>query len=107
MGSLMAFVVGSVMACVICGSIAAVGYLLGRAVESRRWLLAEVIWLRKTPPGVALYERQVALAHVGKLAARVPPEHLGRWQEVDGEDVPHETPGPTLIELYERKREAA
>ena len=107
MGSLMAFVVGSVMACLIGGSIAAVAYLLGRAVESRRWLLAEVIWLRKTPPGIALHERQVALAHVGKLAARVPPEHLGRWQEVDGEDVPHETPGPTLIELYERKREAA
>lgn len=75
MGSLMAFVVGSVMACLIAGALAGIGYLLGRAVEARLWLLAEVIWLRKTPPGAALYERQVALAHVGKLAARVPPEH--------------------------------
>jgi len=58
------------MACLIGGSIAAVAYLLGRAVESRRWLLAEVIWLRKTPPGVALYERQVALAHRRRVEVR-------------------------------------
>lgn len=107
MPSVMVVLIGSVIGCLIGGVLGYLGYKVGRAVESRMWLLAEVIWLRKTPPGVALYERQVALAHVGKLAARVPPEHLGRWQEVDGEDVPHETPGPTLIELYERKREAA
>jgi hypothetical protein len=95
------------MACLICGALAVVGYLIGRAVEARAWLLAEVIWLRKTPRGAALFARQVALAHVGRLGARVPPEHIGRWREDGDADLPHETPGPTLIELYERKQEAA
>lgn len=107
MSSVMVVLIGSVIGCLIGGVLGYLGYKVGRAVESRMWLLAEVIWLRKTPPGIALHERQVALAHVGKLGVRVPPEHLGRWQEVDGEDVPHETLGPTLIELYERKRAAA
>jgi hypothetical protein len=42
-----------------------------------------------------------------RLRNRVPPELLGKWREVGDDDLPHETPGPTLVELYERKRETA
>lgn len=107
MPSVIALLLGSVIWCVIGGMLGYLGYRVGRAVESRMWLLAEVIWLRKTPPGAALAEREAALAHVGRLRNRVPPELLGRWREVGDDDLPHETPGPTLVELYERRREAA
>ena len=70
MSSVMVVLIGSVIGCLIGGVLGYLGYKVGRAVESRMWLLAEVIWLRKTPPGVALYERQVALAHVGKLSSK-------------------------------------
>lgn len=107
MPSLMVILLGSVIGCLIGGALGYLGYKLGRVVESRMWLLAEVIWLRKAPPGEALAEREAALAHVGRLRNRVPPELLGKWREVGDDDLPHETLGPTLVELYERKREAA
>lgn len=107
MPSVMVVLIGSVIGCLIGGVLGYLGYKVGRAVESRMWLLAEVIWLRKAPPGEALVEREAALAHVGRLRNRVPPEMLGKWREVGDDNLPHETPGPTLVELYERKREAA
>lgn len=85
MSSVMVVLIGSVIGCLIGGVLGYLGYKVGRAVESRMWLLAEVICLRN----------------------RVPPELLGKWREVGDDDLPHETPGPTLVELYERKREAA
>jgi len=107
MSSVMVVLIGSVIGCLIGGVLGYLGYKVGRAVESRMWLIAEVIWLRKAPPGEALVEREAALAHVGRLRNRVPPELLGKWREVGDDDLPHETPGPTLVELYERKRETA
>lgn len=70
MPSVIALLLGSVIGCVIGGMLGYLGYRVGRAVESRMWLLAEVIWLRKTPPGEALealYLNRIAHAEQARV----------------------------------------